>query len=137
MENKLVFRPLKEEDYETISEWWKWWWKGKIMEKDILPDNGKGGFMIEKSNQLVVCGFLYITNSKTAFLGWIVSNPEYREKDRRELIEILIDNIENISKQMGYKYMFTSCGHKQLIETHENLGWRNTKKPSYELIKKI
>ena len=136
MENGVIFRPLEKGDYKTICKWWTWWWK-RVLPKDFLPDNGKSGFMVEKNNIPVACGFLYITNSKVAFLGWVVSNPEYKDKDRRTLIELLINNIEESSRQMDYKYMFTVCSNKYLIETHKNLGWKSTQLPSHELIKKI
>ena len=63
MENKLIFRPLKEEDYETICKWWKWW-RWPSLPKTALPNNGKGGFMVEKNNIPIVSGFLYVSNSK-------------------------------------------------------------------------
>ena len=53
MEDKLIFRPLKEEDYETICKWWKWW-RWTVLPKDFLPNNGEGGFMIEKNNVPIV-----------------------------------------------------------------------------------
>ncbi len=138
MNNELEIRKLIEQDYDIVRDWWKWWWKNdERMDKGILPDDGKGGLIIVKDKIPVACGFLYLTNSKTAFLGWIVSNPKYKEKDRKSLIGKLILNIEDFGKQLGYEYIMTSCGHKQLIRTHEKLGWVNTNKPSFELIKKI
>ena len=136
MENELTIRDLTEEDYDTICEWWKWWWKTTII-KDFLPGDGKGGYMVEKNQQPIACGFLYKTNSKTAFLGCVVSNPKYKQKDRRYIIEHLIKNIEKISKKMGYNYMFTVCRNTHLIEIHEKLGWLNSGKSSYEIIKKL
>ena len=67
MENELVFRPLKEEDYEIICKWWKWW-RWPVIARTILPDNGNGGFMVEKNNIPIVSGFLYISNSEMAML---------------------------------------------------------------------
>ena len=136
MENALNFRALNENDYKTIKEWWKWW-KWSVIPKDSLPDNGKGGFMVEKNNQSIVCGFLYITNSKVALLEWVVSNPEYKEKDRGEAIELLIDRIEEVCKSLNYKYIFTMGRNKHLIETHRKLGWVVDKKSSYEITKKL
>ena len=88
MESKLNFRPLEEEDYEIICKWWRWW-RWPELPRTALPNNGKGGFMVEKNNIPIVSGFLYISNSKMAMLEWIVSNPDYREKDRQKAIELL------------------------------------------------
>ena len=136
MENKLTFRPLKKEDYETICKWWKWW-RWPVIPRQMLPDDGKSGFIVEKNNIPIVSGFLYITNSKGAKLEWIVSNPNYREDDRKEAIELLINDIEKICRQMGMIYIFSIGRNKHLIETHEKLGWHVDKKPSYEIIKTL
>jgi hypothetical protein len=136
MENELVFRPLKEEDYETICKWWKWW-RWPVIPKEMLPDKGKSGFIVEKNNIPIVSAFLYLTNSTGALLEWIVSNPEYREDDRKEAIELLITNAEDVCKNMGITYMFSIGRSKNLMKTHEKLGWQVDKKPSYEIIKNL
>ena len=136
MENKLMFRPLKEEDYETICKWWKWW-RWPVIPREMLPDKGKSGFIVEKNNIPIVSGFLYITNSKGAKLEWIVSNPKYKEDDRKEAIELLITNAETVCKNMGITYMFSIGRSKHLMKTHEKLGWQVDKKPSYEIIKNL
>lgn len=136
MKDELKFRPLNREDYETICKWWKWW-RWPVIPREMLPDEGKSGFIVEKNNVPIVSAFLFITNSKGAKLEWVVSNPKYREKDRKEAIELLINNIEYFCKNMGLKYIFSIGRNQHLIETHEKLGWSVDKKPSYEIIKKI
>ena len=136
MENELMFRPLKKEDYKIICEWWEWW-KWPVIPKDMLPDNGESGFLIEKNNIPIVSGFLYITNSKVVLLEWIVSNPKYREDDREEAIELLINSVEQLCRDMSTKYIFSIGRNKHLVETHKKLGWSVDKKSSYEIIKKL
>ena len=136
MNNELNFRPLKEEDYETICKWWKEW-NWPVIPKEMLPDKGKSGFIVEKNNIPIVSAFLYLTNSTGALLEWIVSNPEYREDDRKEAIELLITNAETVCKNMGITYMFSIGRSKNLMKTHEKLGWQVDKKPSYEIIKNL
>ena len=136
MENELTFRPLKEEDYETICKWWKQW-EWPVIPKEMLPNNGKGGFIVEKNNMPIVSGFLYLTNSTGALFEWVVSNPEYKEEDRKEAIELLINNVEQTCKNIGVKYIFSIGRNKRLMETHKKLGWSVDKKPSYEIIKNL
>ena len=136
MKNELMFRPLKKEDYDTICKWWKWW-RWPIIPREMLPDDGESGFIVEKDNTLIVSAFLFITNSKGAKLEWIVSNPKYKEDDRKEAIELLINNIERVCKNMGLKYIFSIGRNKHLMETHEKLGWLVDKKPSFEIIKNL
>ena len=78
-----------------------------------------------------------MTNSKAALLEWIVSNPEYRESDRKDAIMLLIQAVERVLKDQGIKHVFTIGRHKSLIETHKKLGWNVDENPSYEIIKNL
>ena len=136
MENQFEFRKLNSNDHDTICKWWKWW-RWPQIPREMLPDNGESGFMIEKNNIPIVACFLFITNSKGAKLEWIVSNPDYRENDRKQAIEMLINGVENICKSLGCKYIFSIGRNKHLLDTHKKLGWVVDTTPSYEIIKKI
>jgi hypothetical protein len=131
----LNIRRLTDKDWDTLISWWSNWPKWQAPVKDFLPEDGKGGLIVEKDNKPIVAGFIYLTNSKTALLEWIVSNPKYREADRKQAIELLITGAENLVKSLEYKYLFAVMQHKGLIETHEKLGWNKDNKPSYELTK--
>ena len=134
---ELNIRRLEESDWDTLVSWWDEWPEWTAPPKDFLPDNGTGGFIVENNNTPIVAGFLYKTNSKGVLLEWIISNPKYKEEDRQVAIELLINGAENVSKELGYKYMFSIGRNKHLIETHKKLKWRVDKKPSHELIKPI
>tara|TARA_Y100000114_G_C11594496_1_gene247355 strand:- start:196 stop:591 length:396 start_codon:yes stop_codon:yes gene_type:complete len=127
-------RKLTESDYEALCEWWKAW-KWPPVEKDFLPDNGTGGYVIEKDGVMIVAGFVYITNSKVALLEWIISNPEYRETDRDMAITCLIKAIETLIKDWGYKYVFSVGRTKALIERHKKLGYHVDETTSHEIVK--
>ena len=134
---ELFPRDLKKSDWDTLVEWWNWWPGWTAPSKDFLPENGTGGIMIEKDNIPIVAGFIYVTNSKGVLLEWIVSNPKYKQKDRKQAIELLIKEAEELTKKLGYKYMFTIGRSKSLIETHKKLGWFVDDKPSHEITKKL
>ena len=78
-----------------LSQWWKAW-KWPPVAKDFLPDTG---FIVEKNDISIVAGFVYMTNSKAALFEWVISNPEYRESDRKDAIEALITASEEYIKQ--------------------------------------
>ena len=134
---QLNIRMLKDSDWNTLVEWWSAWPDWVAPAKDFLPDNGKGGFIVEKNNIPIVAGFLYTTNSKAALLEWIVSNPEYREEDRLKAIELLIKGAENVCKEQDIKYIFSIGRNKHLINTHKKLGYHIDDKPSHEIIKTL
>lgn len=131
----LNIRKLTEKDWDTLVSWWDAWPEWQTPSKDFLPDNGKGGLIIEKDGTPIVAGFIYLTNSKAVLLEWIISNPNYKENDRDLAIELLITGAENLVKTLDYKFMFSITQHKKLMKTHEKLGWIVDKKPSHELTK--
>jgi hypothetical protein len=134
---KLTTRVLNENDWDTLCKWWEAWPKWVNPPKSFLPDNGTGGLIVEKNNKPIVAGFLYFTNSDAVLLEWIVSDPEYREKDRKQALELLITAAEGVCKNLNKKHMFSIGRNKHLIETHKKLGWIVDKDPSHELIKNI
>jgi|TARA_R110000796_G_scaffold17889_4_gene54582 hypothetical protein len=134
---ELKARKLVDKDYDILTTWWNKWPGWSAPSKDFLPNNGTGGLIIEKDNTPIVAGFMYMTNSKALLLEWIVSNPDYKEDDRGDAIELLITAAETISKDLGYKYMFTIGRNSKLIDTHKKLGWKVDDKPSHEIVKII
>ena len=134
---KLITRNLKESDWDTLVKWWDSWPDWTAPSKDFLPDDGTGGLMVEKNGMPIVAGFIYETNSSSVLLEWIVSDPEYRDDDRGQAVELLITEAEKMTKSRGYNYMFTIGRNKRLIETHKKLGWSVDDKPSHEIIKKL
>ena len=129
-------RTLTESDYEILSDWWKAW-NWPVMAKDMLPDDGTGGIMIENEGENIVAGFLYWSNSKLVWLDWIISNPNADKKIRKQAIEMLILTAEQMVKDAGSKYMMSISRSNSLLKIHEKIGWSIDKTPSHEMIKVI
>ena len=129
-------RTLTESDYEILSDWWKAW-SWPVMAKDMLPDNGTGGIMVEHEGENIVAGFLYWSNSKMVWLDWIISNPKSDKDIRQEAIKKLILTAESMTKEAGSKYMMSISRSNSLLKIHEQMGWTIDKTPSHEMIKVI
>ena len=129
-------RTLTESDYEILTDWWKaWGWP--VIVKDMLPDNGTGGIMIENEGENVVAGFLYWSNSKMVWLDWIISNPKTNRDIRQEAIKKLILTAESMTKEAGSKFMMSISRSNSLLKIHKELGWTIDPDPSHEMIKAI
>ena len=129
-------RTLTESDWETLSDWWKAW-KWPVMAKDMLPDNGTGGIMVENEGENIVAGFLYWSNSKMVWLDWIISNPKTNRDIRQEAIKKLILTAESMTKEAGSKFMMSISRSNSLLKIHKELGWTIDPDPSHEMIKAI
>ena len=129
-------RTLTESDYEILTDWWKaWGWP--VIVKEMLPDNGTGGIMIENKGENVVAGFLYWSNSKMVWLDWIISNPKTNRDIRQEAIKKLILTAESMTKEAGSKFMMSISRSNSLLKIHKELGWTIDPDPSHEMIKAI
>lgn len=132
----LDVRVLNSGDYdEILVGWWKDW--GFVPpSKEFLPDNGVGGCLIMDDEVPVCAGFLYNTNSKIAWVDWIISSKDYRKKpERNEAISLLILTLTNIAKNLGYKYAYSLMDNKRLVDLYEKLGYTKTASYTEEMIK--
>tara|TARA_R110000751_G_scaffold37397_2_gene90719 strand:+ start:2208 stop:2618 length:411 start_codon:yes stop_codon:yes gene_type:complete len=134
---KLNIRMLKNSDWDTLVKWWEAWPEWKTPPKDMLPENGTGGFIVEKGDIPIVAGFMYTTNSKVAWLEWIISNIDYKEDDKEEAIKLLITGIEHVAIESGFKIILSIGRNKSLMNIHTSLGYHVDDKPSHEIMKII
>jgi hypothetical protein len=131
----MEYRILKKGDYELIlTKWWKSW-RWTPPPKDMLPEDGCGGVIVSSNGIDVCAGFIYFTNSKTAWLEYIVSSIDYKESDRAEAIEFLINSLSTIARDMGVVYIYTSLKSKTLIDRYVNCGFIKGDSNCQELIK--
>lgn len=126
-------RRLNDSDYDTLVKWWKdWGWEPPP--KDFLPENGTGGFMVSKDDSEICSGFIYLTNSKVAWLEFVISNKEYKEKDRKEAIQFLINSLSAVAQETGAKYGYAVLKHKGLANYYKESGFFESDKNITEMI---
>ena len=130
-------RKLNSTDYDNILvEWWKdWGWDAPA--KDFLPDDGEGGLMVLDEDVPVCAGFIYITNSKVAWVDWIISNKNYKKKNKHEAVKLLVDRLTGLCKKSGSKYAYALIKHKGLVETYTELGYTKADNYTQEMIKAL
>jgi len=133
---ELKLRSLQESDWETLQIWWKaWGWPE--MSKDLMPLDGLGGLIVEKDSKPIAAGFLYLTNAKVAWTEWIISDPNYRDEDRTECLKMIVQGLEGVAVNAGYKIVLSVGRSKGLLKIHKELGYTVDDNPSYEISKKI
>jgi hypothetical protein len=133
---ELTIRQLNDTDYESILlDWWnQWGWTAP--QKDFLPDDGKGGYIIYDGDIPVCAGFIYVTNSKVSWVDWIISNKKYRVKPKRkEAISLLIESLTNICKMSGSKYIYALIKNSNLSEIYKTFGYIKGDSYTSEMIK--
>ena len=135
---KLNIIPLQQGDYENIlCKWWKDW-RWTHPSKDFLPDNGEGGWIVYDNDMPVCAGFMYLTNSKAVWCDWIISNFEYKDRQKRkEALELLVHTISLTAEDLGKKYIYALIKNKPLVNVYKKVGFIEGDAYTHELIKKL
>jgi hypothetical protein len=119
----LKYRQLTENDYHGFLV--KWWQDNRFTPPptDFLPNNGTDGIVVfnADTNEQICAGFVYVTNSEVAWIEFVVSNFEVKNRElRKQAIEFLIKQLAVTS---GKKYLFTSIKNPNLIKHFINSGF--------------
>lgn len=133
---EFTIRKLNSTDYEEIlTEWWNdWRWTPPL--KDFLPENGEGGIIVYDGDIPVCAGFYYITNSKVGWCDWIISNFQYKDKQKRKkALSQLVNILSETLKVNGCKYSYALLKSKSLISIYENNGYTQGDNYNSEMIK--
>ena len=136
--NELTVRNLNELDYEKyLVKWWKdWKWVAPV--KDFLPDSGKGGIMVLDKDTPVCAGYIYMTNSKVAWVDWIISDRNYKKKpQRKQAIFLLIETLTKMCRNLGFVFCYALIKNKNLMATYTELGYNEADSYNKEMIKKL
>ena len=130
---KLQVRKLIEKDWDFLPSWWEAY-NQPVPPRDFLPSNGLGGFVVCKELDPIATMFLYMTNSKTAIPAIVISDRYYRDNDRSDALQLLVDFTTNFAKDMGYKFSFAWAKPGILLEKYKESGFTVDTTPSFELI---
>ena len=123
MNKKYSIRQITVEDYTYINKWYKQ--IGIPQPKSsILPNNGLDGFVIEKNKRLLAAVYLYLTNSKMGYFDFLISDPNYKGKDRFEVIIMLFQHCTKIFEDLGLECVFMTTAEEGVIKRMKELGLR-------------
>lgn len=134
----LTIRILNEDDYDTIlTKWWSdWGWTAPP--KEFLPRGGTGGYIVYDQEEPVCAGFLYTTNSRVAWVDWIISSKTYRKKpNRSEALSSLVSMLTRMAADLGYSFCYALIKHPSLIKTYEEIGYTQGETYNTEMIIKL
>ena len=135
---ELYIRELNETDYSDILVGWWGQWDWEPPQRDFLPDDGKGGIIVYDDDIPVCAGFMYLTNSKVAWVDWIVSNKEYTKKpQRKDAIKLLVSALTDICRNAGSKYSYALIKNMSLVTVYEELGYIKGDSYTGEMIKTL
>jgi len=120
MENNIKVRQITMDDYKQIDAWYKK--RGELRPKMILlPNDGLGGFIVEKNEKPVAVIYLYLTNSKMGYFDFLMSDPDYKEKDRPNIIMSLFYYCHKKAVSTGCNCIFFTTAITGVIDKFKKL----------------
>ena len=120
----MVRKLNKSDYYDILIDWWKDWGWDSPPDIEILPDEGESGVIVYQDDVPVCAGFIYTSNASLCWISWIVSNRNYRDREKRkESIKMLIETLSITGKKLGAKYCYLNFSNKHLIKPSEDLGF--------------
>lgn len=120
-------------DYLKVSAWWeKQGWPSIPLE--MLP---KTGFIMEDAEGGLCAGWLYKTDSKFAWLEWIVANPARPFELRGRALDVLMLRLVETARSSGFKAVFSSINNERLINRYKKHGFKETEKSMTNMIMRI
>jgi len=132
----ITTRSITIEDYEFINKWWIEWGENHAPSLGDLPNRGLGGVIVEKDNKPIAANYIYLTNSNMAYLANAISNPNYKSKDRLEIIQVLLNECVRRAESLGCTFIWCTSSEKGVVKRCEKAGFVTTEKQNI-IIKSI
>lgn len=126
----MELRTFKPEDHPTAVQWWsaQGW---PPVPLDCLPPTG---LVVEG----LCMGFVYKCDGSTmGIMEWVVGNPTADKVERALALDVLIDGLEKLSRELGVKYVFTYTKNERLLNRYKKHGFGETDKNMTHLVKNI
>ena len=101
----MDIRLIEEDDHHEIMKWFK---AHNWPVKDFSQFPPTGAIVPG-----VCAGWLYFTNSPTAIMEWVVSNPKSTQRDPG--LDKLISTLTEMARSQGCKNIFTATKHPKLV----------------------
>ena len=126
----ITIRPIEEEDYVLINSWWKAIDKSPPP-RNLLPENGLHGLMACKDDRPIVCTYLYLTNSKFGYCDYMISDINYKGRDRFNIVLKLMDMSIGTAWKLGCEDFWFVTKNKGVLKRCRALGAKVSEDPYY------
>ena len=151
---ELKVRKLTESDWDFLPSWWEAYGENPPMRAFLpashsvnykdeklfkIPEHlhGLGGFMVCKGDYPIAAMWLWITNSQTAIPAVVIADKFYRDTDRSDALQLLIDFTTDFAKTLGASFAYSWAKEGVLLEKYLETGYTKDETSSYELIAKL
>jgi len=107
---------LNEPDYHLVIKWLTSW-KFEALPRNMLSEYGA---IVSKDGVDLCSGWLYQSDSKIAWIEWVVINKEAPKNLRNGCVDFLYDTLFSKAKELGFDVVMSFVKHgmfKDKLET--------------------
>ena len=122
MEKKYKIRPIKVEDFTYLIKWWESYDHCNVPSSDLLPNKGLGGLVVEKEGKPIMAAFMYLTNSTIGYLDFLVRDPNYKGKDKNQMLWDLQDACGKCLLEQGCRLIWGMTSYDSIANMAEKIG---------------
>ncbi len=108
-----------EQHYELLKSWWTDH-NHQVVPQDMLSSLG---FIVEKESTPVMCGFIYLTNSKISIFEFLISDTKLNKEDKDLAFNFLMAGVDKYTKSIGYEYCMVFLQRPKLKERYAERGF--------------
>ena len=119
---KYDIRPVRVEDYTNLIKWWKSYDHVEVPSSDLLPNQGLGGLAIEKEGKMIAAAFVYLTNSTMGYIDFLVSDPDYKGKDKFKMLMMLMEECTALALHQGCRIVWAMTNYQIMADIAEKMG---------------
>lgn len=116
---ELTDRPYTEDDYAIAHGWWTEYGRGHLEHYLLSPL----GCVIMQGEKPLAMGWIYLTNSFFAQLGWVVTNPKIGPKTKAAALLRMFFMGEELIKRHGFKAIQMLSDQPTLTKIAIACGW--------------
>ena len=117
----MNIRRITKEDYKVIDSWYLGHNLPQPASK-FLPNNGLGGLILEKDKPIAVA-YIYTTNSLTGYIDFLISDPNYKQRDRYDIILELFKVCTQEAYNLGCETVWAQSSIKGVTKRAKEIGW--------------
>ena len=90
---------------------------------DSLPSTGA---VCEHDGRTLAMAWLYLSNSKLAYVAWPVTLPGLSPRLAKEALTLVLTQLIGMAKSLGFTFIITTAESKGLIRLFKQLGMLET-----------
>jgi len=115
----MRIRNYDHSDYDEIKQWWS-----DRNQIPVAPEalSTTGAVCVRADEIRLAAAWLYLSNSKLAYLGWVIGRPNTAYYEVHEAITLVTSHLVNLADVLGFPSIISTSGNRGLTRILKRNG---------------